>query len=149
MSNYGATGAQAAVAAGYKTAVRVTGGTGGRTKLYDLLIGQGGTPADNAVFWALMRLTAAGTDTAVVPISLDPADVASRATAGENATAEATYTAASELLEFSMNQRSSYRWVASPGGELVIPATAAAGIGARIKSGAYTGSAEATIQFNE
>lgn len=149
MANYATTGQLAAVAAAYKTALRITGGTTVRPKLYDLLIGASGTPADNALVWALMRLTVAGTDTSLTPTPLDPADVAARATAGENASAEATFTAGSELLELPINQRASYRWVASPGGELVIPATAAAGIGARAKSAAYTGAAEATIQFSE
>ena len=149
MSNYAATGQLAAVSTAYKTALRVTGGTGGRTRLFDLLIGASGTPADNALTWTLMRHTAAPTDTAVTPTPLDPADVAARAAAGENASAEGTVTAGSELLELPINQRASYRWVASPGGELVIPATASNGISGRVKSAAYTGAAEATIQFNE
>lgn len=149
MSNYAVTGQLAAVTSSYKTAARITGGTGGRTRIYDLLLGASSTPADNTLVWALMRHTVAPTDTAVTPTALDPADVASRAAAGENATIEGTVTAGSELLELPLHQRASYRWIASPGGELVIPATASNGISARAKSAAYTGAAETTIHFNE
>lgn len=149
MANFAVTGQQAAITTSPKTSLRITGGTGGRTKLYDLLVGASGTPADNALVWTLIRHTANPTDTAVTPTPLDPADVASRATAGENATVEGTVTAGSELLEFPINQRGTMRWVASPGGELIIPATLNNGICVRTKSATYTGAAETTIHFNE
>lgn len=141
--------AQKSVTTGYTTAGLITGGTGSRTRIYDVLFGQGGTPADNVVTWLLQRFTAPGTSTSVVPIALNPADPASRATGGQNSTVEPTYTAAAELIELPINQRGSYRWVASPGGELVIPATAANGIGAAVLSPAYTGSALVTFHFEE
>ena len=148
-ARYATTGQENAVTAAYTTALSLTGGTGLRARIYDFMIGASGTPADNALTWALMRHTVAPTVTAVTPTPLDPADVAAEAAGGENATVEGTVTAASELFELPINQRASYRWVASPGGELVIPAVAANGISARVKSAAYTGAAEASFHHEE
>ena len=148
-ANYATTGEENAVTTGYTTALYLRGGTGLRARIYDFMIGANGVPADNALTWALMRHTAEPTATAVVPTPLDPADVAAEIVAGENATAEGTVTAGSELLELAINQRASYRWVAAPGGELVIPAVAANGISARVKSAAYTGAAQTTLHHSE
>ena len=100
-----------------------------RGKWYDIILGAEATPADNAFRYVLQRCTAAGTSTAVTPQPLDPADAATEADAGENHTIEPTYTAAALLLVVALNQRATFRWVASPGGELVYPATASNGIG--------------------
>jgi hypothetical protein len=100
-----------------------------RGKIYDLIFGSEGTPADNAFQWVVQRVTAAGTSTGVTPQPLDPADAATEADAGENHTIEPTYTASAVLLSISINQRATFRWVASPGGELVYPATASNGFG--------------------
>lgn len=100
-----------------------------RAKVYDILIGSEATPADNAFLWQVQRCTAAGTSTAVTPQSLDPSDtLASTIVAGENHTVDATRTANAFLLTLGLNQRASFRWVAAPGGELLIPATASNGI---------------------
>lgn len=139
----------AAVGTSYKTAGLVVGGTTIRPKIYDILFGLGGTPADNTLYWSLQRQTAAGTITAVTPRSLDPGNPAASSTAGSNATAEGTITANSDLLTFALNQRATFRWVAPPGGELVIPATANNGIPALTKSAAYTGVAGGVIHFEE
>lgn len=100
-----------------------------RGKFYDLVFGSEATPADNAFKWMLQRFTAAGTSTAVTPSPLDPADAATESDAGENSTIEPTYTAGLILLSVGLNQRATFRWVASPGGELTYPATASNGIG--------------------
>ena len=99
-----------------------------RLKLYDLLVGSEATPADNPFTWLIRRCTTVGTATAVTPQALDPADPASICTANENYSAEPTITANSELLDIPLNQRATFRWVASPGGELVVPATANNGL---------------------
>lgn len=100
-----------------------------RGKLYDLVIGSEGSPADNAFRYVMQRCTAAGTSTGVTPQPLDPADAATEMDAGENHTIEPTYTAAALLLVVAVNQRATFRWVAAPGGELVFPATASNGLG--------------------
>lgn len=100
-----------------------------RIKLYFVQFGCEGVAADNPFLYQLQRSTTAGTRTAKVPFPLDMADAACVATSGENHSAEPTYTADAILLLTAVNQRATYQWYAPPSGELVIPATAAAGIG--------------------
>lgn len=100
-----------------------------RGKLYDAIFGSEASPADNPFLWRVARITAAGTSTAVTPQPLDPADAATETDAGENHSAEPTYTAGAILLHVPLNQRATFRWVAAPGGELVWPATASNGLG--------------------
>lgn len=143
------TGAENAVTSSLTTALDLVGSATVRPRIYEFSIGCGGTPADNAITWKLMRHTTANTMTAVTPTALDSADPSAVSTAGENASAEGTYTAGSELFDHIINQRATYRWVASPCGELIIPATANNGIGIRVLHASYTGSAEATMHFSE
>lgn len=100
-----------------------------RAKIYFVQYGCEGDAADNEFLWTLQRCTTTGTRTAVTPQLLDPADAAAVTTAGENHTVEPTYTAGAILLNTPLNQRATYQWMAPPGGELVIPATANNGIG--------------------
>lgn len=139
----------AAVATGFKTAGLMVGGTAIRPRLYDLMLGQSGTAADNVVVWSVQRQTAAGTITSVTPRPLDPSDPASTTTGGSNASAEGTITANSDLLTVAFNQRGTYRWMAPPGGELIVPATANNGLAVLVKSAAYQGAAGGTLHFEE
>jgi hypothetical protein len=100
-----------------------------RLRVYDAMFGSEATPADAAILWTFRRCTAAGTSTGVTPQNLDPADATTEYDAGENHTIEPTYTAGAILLNVPLNQRATYRWVAAPGGELVMPATASNGFG--------------------
>lgn len=100
-----------------------------RLKLYDIMFGSEATPADAALLWTWRRCTAAGTSTGVTPQNLDPADATTEYDAGENHTVEPTYTAGAIMLNVPLNQRATFRWVAAPGGEIVLPATASNGIG--------------------
>ena len=103
-----------------------------RPRIYDLIFGSDATPADMAAKYVLQRHTAAGTSTAVTPTALDPADPAALASAGMAHTIEPTFTAGAILLHFALNQRATFRWVAVPGAELVLPATAANGATLRV-----------------
>lgn len=103
-----------------------------RPKLYDMVMGSDATPADNAAEYVLQRYTAAGTVTAVTPQALDPGDPAALASAGEAHTVEPTYTSNAIMLQWAQNQRATFRWVAAPGGEIVLPATAANGVGVQV-----------------
>lgn len=103
-----------------------------RPKVYDFILGSDATPADNAAEYVLQRYTAAGTATAITPRALDPGDPASLAAAGEAHTVEPTYTADVIMLQFALNQRATFRWVAAPGGEIILPATAANGLGLQV-----------------
>lgn len=149
MARYSVDGTCAGAAS--TTAIAIDGTTTSRGKVYDVLVGSDATPADNAVQWNLKRFgTSNGTGTAVTPVALDPADGVARLQGTETHTTEPTYTANAILLAFSVNQRATFRWVAAPGGELVIPATSDAGIGALVQ--AIAGSAVAhdvTMHFEE
>lgn len=101
-----------------------------RAWVYEFIVGENVTaPADNAVLHTAQRFTASGTDTAVVAARLDVADAESDMNCGVNHTGEPTYTATEELLQIGMNTRATFRWVAAPGGMLVIPAVNEEGIG--------------------
>lgn len=100
-----------------------------RLRVYDVIVGSEATPADAAILWTFRRCSAAGTSTSVTPQNLDPASATTEYDAGENHTVEPTFTAAAILLNIPLNQRATFRWVAAPGGELVMPATAANGFG--------------------
>ena len=120
-----------------------------RAKIYDIIVGTNGTPADNALVWDFPRQTAAGTATSITPVPLDPADAAALGAAFANATAEGTVTSNSSQLLIAVNQRASIRWAASPGSELVIPATNLAGIIGRVKSAAYGSTVNISMLIQE
>ena len=122
-----------------------------RPRLYDLLIGSVATPADAATRFAGMRMTALGTEgSGFTPTALDPADGASRADCGQGVFGgEPTITANSELLELSMNQRATVRWVAAPGGEIVAPASANNGLVIRSLSSTVTTAHEVSMHWIE
>ena len=149
----GFAGTQQAMTTTYKTLLSITAATGATTlrrgRIFDILFGADGTPADNAMTYKADRQTSVGTGTSATPAPLDAGDAAALLAATVNHTIEPTVTANTQLLEVPVNQRASYRWVAAPGGELVIPATNVAGIGFRAKSPAYTGTALATAHFEE
>lgn len=119
-----------------------------RIKIYDVLIGTNGTPADNFIEWDISRVTTNSTATSVTPPALDPADATSLTTTTINSSTFGTISVPN-LFYVGVNQRASYRWVAAPGGELVSPATSSAGFQLRVRSGGYTGTATGTIHFEE
>jgi hypothetical protein len=150
MAKYAIAGTQATVSSGYKTAILASSSaTLRRGKLFDLLIGAGGTPADNILQFDISRTTANGTMTAVTPVPLDPADAAAAMTGGQNHTVEPTVTASTSVFNEFVNQRTAYRWMAVPGAELVYPATSAAGFALRVLSPGYTGGAGGTLYVEE
>jgi len=119
-----------------------------RGRFYDLIFGSEASPADNAFLYIVQRCTALGTSTAVTPSPIDPADAATESDAGENHTVEPTYTANLVLLSVALNQRATFRWVASPGGELVYPATASNGLGIQTTTASAV-AISATVHYNE
>jgi len=156
MARYAVSNAQGTTQANtttYKTQIDLTAATGATTLrkawIYDVMFGADGTPADNAMSYKLDRQTSTGTRTSATPAPLDAGDAAALITAGVCTTIEGIVTSATQLLEVGVNQRASYRWVAAPGGELVVPATNVAGIGLRSKSPAYTGTVLCSINFWE
>ena len=97
------------------------GGAVRRLQAYDLLFGTTSTAADNQLDYYLQRHTAytTGSGTAVTAQKLDPAAPAATGSGVENPDSS-TVTAGEIVLRFGANQRSTQRWVASPGGELTV-----------------------------
>jgi hypothetical protein len=120
-----------------------------RARVYDWKLGCNASPADNSFLHIAQRCTTAGTGAALTPNSLDPGDsLASTIVCKDTITVDATLTAAAFLDAIPLNQRASFRWVAPPGGELVIPATASNGISFGLST-ATTTSFDYGIQFRE
>lgn len=99
-----------------------------RAKVYDLFFGCESTAADNAFLWQVQRCTTAGTaGTNPTPNSLDPGDsLATTIVCGQAHSADPT--GATVLMSIPLNQRATFRWVAAPGSEIMIPATAVNGV---------------------
>jgi len=132
--------------------VTLIGTTAIRPRIYDVVMGSVATAADNAARWEFQRCTTAGTaGSSVTPQALDPGDPAAAATSGLAVfSAGPTLTASAFVLHWSQNQRATFRWVAAPGGELVIPATANNGLALMEMSIAGSAVAqEATIHYEE
>jgi hypothetical protein len=121
-----------------------------RAKIYDLMFGCGGSPADNNIVWTVTRCTTAGTaGSNVTPGALDAADtLASTIVIGQNHSGDPTGSGASHLT-IALNQRATFRWVASPGGELIIPATASNGFKINTPTATNTPQVDATVHFDE
>ena len=130
-----------------------------RGKVYDILVGTNGTPADNFMTFDLSRLTAVNSTVttgyvgAISSVSslfaLDPADGLIQAFAVANTSAETGNTFSNSLWSVGVNQRASYRWVAAPGSEFLYPAVSSAGLALRALSGGYTGTVTGTVLFQE
>lgn len=105
-----------------------------RPMIYDITMGSDATPADNACTFAFQRGTTAGTwagagGAAITPQAIDPADPAALASANQGISSVGpTLTAGAFVLQWTQNQRATFRWVAAPGSELKMPATAANGL---------------------
>ncbi len=121
-----------------------------RPRITDIIIGSSGTPADAAVEWYVQRVTSAGTTPggSVTPAPLDANEAAAVAAANYGIWA-AEPTAGTLLMQWGINQRATFRWVAAPGYELIAPATANNGISlmSNLVSAGFT--AEMTMLFEE
>jgi hypothetical protein len=144
-------GTPQAISTAFKTIVALTAATATLTsaKLVDFTLGADTAPADNVINWDVSRQTAAGTSTAVTPLPADPTVRAAGTVTNVNFTAEGTITANSSQFVMALNQRASFRWVAAPGSELIIPNTNLAGFAIRAKSPAYTGTVVCNAGFVE
>jgi hypothetical protein len=122
-----------------------------RLSIFDIVVGSVATPADQAAKFYVARTTALGTPSGTyTPNNLDPAGPAGEGMSGQGVySVEPTYTANKELLVFSLNQRATFRWVASPDCELKTTATQNNGAGLKSKSSTSTQAYEATILFLE
>ena len=134
----------------YITVIGLASATTIRPEILRIECGVAGTPADNVLSWLLQRFTAAGTSTAVTPIARDPADPASLATAGQNHTAEPTYTANATPFALSpLHQKNKYVQEFAPGYGIKLPATAANGIGLQVKHSSFAAECNASFGYEE
>src|SRR5262245_8644282 len=124
-----------------------------RCRVYDFIISSNASPADSTCRYEFQRITAEnGTPggTALTPRPLDPADAAATNKPREAVTGEPTYTAGEYLCRPAVNLRSTFRWVASPYGELLTPAVADDGVGIQADTPSPSAfSATATMYFEE
>ena len=148
MSRYAFTCLQSVNTTTPKTIAELLGAATVRWNLYDILMGASGTPADNALVYDLIRITATGTGTTVTGEPLDPGDPTALVLGEEDTTIEPT-TAGIALIEIPVNLRASYRWIAAPGSEIVVAAVAGEGLAFRSESPAYIGQTEATLLEEE
>ena len=136
--------------AGPKTAINIIGSTTVRPQLYDVIAGISTTPADQTFQFVVARTTAVGTTaaSAPTPAKLDDGDVAAVCTVGWTHSAEPTY-ASVFLLDVQLNVRATFRWVASPGGELFGTASANNGIGIKNHLASASSTMRATAHWCE
>lgn len=122
-----------------------------RPELYEFIIGSGvNAPGDLATIFHLERFTVVGTEgSGFTPVAIDPDDPASLADYGVAHSGEPTYTANAILYKWGMNERATYRWVASPGSALKSPASAGNGVGLQSQSSGGTVAHEATMLHEE
>ena len=129
----------------------VNASTAHRIWLYEINMGNVGTPADLTSVYLIGQLTNVGTGTTVsAPTNLsDAGDQAARSVFVYNLSSEPTYVNTSttqgllvaadgDLLRVPLNHRATYRWVAPPGGEFVAPATTTDGFGGKADHGSAT-----------
>lgn len=99
-----------------------------RARLLEIELGNASSPADNAFIFIFQRCTTPGAGTVQTPNMSDAGDtLASTLVATSAVTADPTLTAGAFAMNWPVNQRGSVRFVAAPGAELVIPATASNG----------------------
>ncbi len=120
-----------------------------RGKLYDVLVGTAGTPADSYVEWQIARVTTSSTTFNINAnnLQLDPADAQPTTQVMINSSQVGTVSVPN-VWYVGMNQRASYRWVCAPGSEIVWPATASNGL-SLLPRGTATVNPTVTVQFQE
>ncbi len=114
------------------TTITIERGANGRFRVYDFTSGFTlASPSDNLLTVTADRFgtTDDGAGTAEVGAPVDTADAAFSGNILVNNTTEPTSYLTTELFHIAQHMRATYRWVAAPGKELVMPDTANAGIG--------------------
>lgn len=129
-----------------KTLLTLISATTIRPTLYEIITGCEATPADQATDFKCGRFTAVGTEgSGYTPVAHDPGDPASLADYGCGVfSVEPTYTASTFLLQWSQNQRVTFRWVTIPEMGFIAPATASNGLGIKSSSATATATHEAS-----
>lgn len=131
------------------TIIKVVGVTTTRGWIYDILVGSDATPADVATQFDVIRGTVSGTGSSITPRALDPGNPAALLTSEGGTFTGQTKTANTAMLSFGLNQRATFRWVAVPDGELVVPATADNWVGLESIASGGTPNINATFSWQE
>ena len=118
-----------------------------RVKVYDYIVGNEDTPADNVFIHQILRQTSDPIGASVTPEPLDEADAAAVAVGLDTITADGII-GAPPLMQFALNARATFRWVAAPGSEFVGPATDNSGLTGAIELAA-TADFSAPILYEE
>lgn len=146
-ARYSTRGNMALIAA--DTVLSVIAATTVRPRVYDIVLSSPSTPNDYSAQFLLQRFSADGTGTSVTPQPLDFNDPASLSTSKHTYTVEPTLTSGEILLDLAHNQRATVRWVAQPGGELIIPCLAGDGLALLCNAVSTQFTEAATIFFSE
>lgn len=138
----------------HKTQIQLNvGATARRILVYDVMFGADGAPnaTDCQIVYDITRHTSGGTGTVTTSVPLNGADPAAVSSATNNHTAESASitTGTGQVLEASLNQRASQRWVAAPGSELVVAAVTSQGFVFRSLSPTYTSNTLFSVYYSE
>jgi hypothetical protein len=118
-----------------------------RIWLFDFIFSSAASPTgDNVYQFEVNRSTTAATGTAVTPAPFDTGDAAAVTLAKSNLTVQGANTAGVIPNSESLNQRNTFRWQAKPGDEIIIPATANAGV--HINTPTTSGLTDAHVHVN-
>ena len=129
MARWGVTGSKGANSVQTVIALNAAAANMRRAKLYECSFGCNAVPADNTFVHIVQRTSALGTGTAVTPAVLDLADTLPSTIVAENlVTVDPALVAGAIVLQRAINQRQTWTWQAPPYGEIIIPATASAGL---------------------
>jgi len=141
-----------------KTAISITVGVasletassaGNRLKLSELILGSdAATLGTSNIRWDIIRSTTTATGTAITPDPLDMADTATGAVVKSNLTAQGA-TGTRVVLSIPLSQQATFRWVANPGSEIVIPSSASAGVHITTPAAGTLVSAAGSLIFEE
>ena len=123
-----------------------------RPVLYDLMVSSVAAVADNSAEYQILKAASAGTTptATITPKPLDDQDPAATATAHNGTYAADPSSSGAAFLDFALNLRATFRWVAAPGGEFISAAATTSGF--LLKSNAVSGAAyiiTATVHYWE
>jgi hypothetical protein len=100
-----------------------------RLKLTEFLCGSDAATLGTSNFrWEFQRSTTAATGTAIAYSGLDPSEGSGGSVLQGNLSANGTLTTNALMMTIAISQQATFRWVANPGSEIIIPATANAGL---------------------
>lgn len=131
------------------TILELVASTTVRGRIYEIAISSDATPADVATEFNIIRGTVSGTGTATTENALDSADPAALLSGEGGTFSGQTKTSNSSMYNMALNQRTSFRWVAVPDGEFVVPATSDNWVGVESIASGGTPNINCTLHWQE